>query len=56
MVLAIAAPVILAVFAGTVLGRRYGHTAPVARLKILFVGLLVVAALFLLARVVGAVP
>ncbi|MCI4370745.1 MAG: sulfite exporter TauE/SafE family protein [Thermoplasmata archaeon] len=56
VVLAIAAPVILAVFAGTVLGRRYGHTAPVARLKILFVGLLVVAALFLLARVVGAVP
>ncbi|HEV8050440.1 MAG TPA: sulfite exporter TauE/SafE family protein, partial [Thermoplasmata archaeon] len=53
--LAVAAPVILAVFAGTVLGRRYGHRAPVARLKILFVALLVVAALLMVARGVGAI-
>jgi uncharacterized membrane protein YfcA len=54
VVLAVAAPVILAVFAGTVLGRRYGQSAPVARLKLLFVGLLVVAALLMVARGVGA--
>jgi uncharacterized membrane protein YfcA len=54
VVLAVAAPVILAVFAGTVLGRRYGQSAPVARLKVLFIGLLVVAALLMVARGVGA--
>jgi uncharacterized protein len=53
VVLAVAAPVILAVFFGTVLGRRYGHTAPVARLKNLFVALLVVAAALMVARAVG---
>lgn len=56
VVLVIAAPVILAVFAGTVLGRRYGHRAPVARLKLLFVGVLVLAALLMVARGVGALP
>jgi uncharacterized membrane protein YfcA len=56
VVLAIVAPVVLAVFFGTVLGRRYGHTAPVARLKVLFVGLLVIAALLMVARGVGALP
>jgi uncharacterized protein len=54
VVLAVAAPVILAVFAGTVVGRRYGQSAPVARLKLLFIGLLVVAALLMVARGVGA--
>jgi len=51
--LAVAAPVILAVFAGTVVGRRYGHRAPVGRLKLLFVGLLVAAALLMVARAAG---
>jgi uncharacterized protein len=55
VVLAVAAPVILAVFAGTLLGRRYGHTAPVARLKLLFVGLLLVAAFLMVAQGVGLV-
>ncbi|MCI4332350.1 MAG: sulfite exporter TauE/SafE family protein [Thermoplasmata archaeon] len=56
VVLAVVAPVVLAVFFGTILGRRYGHTAPVARLKVLFVGLLVVAAVLMVARGVGALP
>jgi uncharacterized membrane protein YfcA len=56
VVLAIAAPVILAVFAGTLVGREYGLRAPVGRLKLLFVGLLVLAAVLMVARGVGAFP
>lgn len=56
VVLAIVAPVVLAVFFGTVLGRRYGHSAPVARLKVLFAAVLVVASLLMVARGVGALP
>jgi uncharacterized protein len=53
VVLAIVAPVVLAVFAGTVVGRRYGHTAPVARLNVLFIGVLVIAAFLMVLRGVG---
>jgi uncharacterized membrane protein YfcA len=56
VVLAIAAPVILSVFVGTTVGRTYGHRAPVGRLKLLFVGLLIVAAVLMVARGVGAFP
>jgi uncharacterized membrane protein YfcA len=56
VVLAIAAPVILSVFVGTVVGRRYGHSVPVGRLKVLFVGLLVLAAVLMVAEGVGAFP
>jgi uncharacterized protein len=56
VVLAIAAPVVLAVFVGTGVGRRYGHTAPIGRLKVLFIGLLVLAAVLMVARGVGVFP
>jgi uncharacterized membrane protein YfcA len=56
VVLAVVAPVVLAVFVGTVVGRRYAHRAPVGRLKVLFVGVLVVAAVLMVARGLGAVP
>jgi uncharacterized membrane protein YfcA len=56
VVLLLVAPVVLAVFVGTIVGRRYGHTAPIGRLKILFVGLLVLASVLMVARGVGALP
>jgi uncharacterized protein len=53
VVLALVAPVVLAVFFGTIVGREYGHHAPVGRLKILFIGILVLAAILMVARGAG---
>ncbi|MCI4324573.1 MAG: sulfite exporter TauE/SafE family protein [Thermoplasmata archaeon] len=56
VVLGLVAPVVLAVFFGTIVGRAFGHHAPVGRLKVLFVGVLVLAAVLMVARGVGAIP
>ncbi|MCI4320917.1 MAG: sulfite exporter TauE/SafE family protein [Thermoplasmata archaeon] len=53
VVLALVAPVVLAVFVGTIVGRRFGHTAPISRLKLLFIAVLVVSAFLMVARGVG---
>jgi uncharacterized membrane protein YfcA len=56
VVLVLVAPVVLAVFFGTIVGRQYGHHAPVGRLKVLFIGVLVLAAVLMVARGVGVAP